>query len=200
MHRAVFVDRDGVICRNRRDHVKSWEEFVFLPGALDALRRLAQLDLYIVIITNQAIVNRRIVPRATVEDIHRRMVKAIEEGGGHVDQVVFCPHRPDEDCGCRKPQPGMLLQAARDLGIDLMSSYLIGDAFSDMEAGRAVGCDCYMVLTGRGLRQTLRSWTRGRGGFTVKLNLPAAVNAIYRCESSAVERLPGVLEWGNIDQ
>ncbi|RLC65703.1 MAG: hypothetical protein DRI48_06440 [Chloroflexi bacterium] len=106
MHRAVFIDRDGVICRNRNDHVKSWREFVFIPGALEAMARLASLDLHIVIITNQAAINRGLISTAVVEDIHARMVRAIEAAGGRVDQVVYCPHRPDENCSCRKPRPG----------------------------------------------------------------------------------------------
>ena len=85
MDRAVFLDRDGVICRNRRDHVKSWEEFVFLPGSLAALARLAAAPVRIVVVTNQAVINRGIVPVATVEDIHARMVDAIHAAGGRVD-------------------------------------------------------------------------------------------------------------------
>ncbi len=182
MHRAVFVDRDGVICRNRDDHVKSWEEFVFLPGALEALARLASTDLYIVVITNQAIINRHMVPAEVVEEIHARMVRAIEATGGRVDRVMYCPHRPDEHCSCRKPQPGLLLMAAEELGLDLSHSYLVGDAEADMQAGRAVGCRRYMVLTGRGRRQLLHCWLHGERGFTVVPNLSAAVNAILRRE------------------
>ena len=87
MHRAVFVDRDGVICRNRDDHVKSWSEFVFLPGALQAMARLAESDLRIVIISNQSIINRRMAPIEAVEDVHARMVEAIELAGGRVDRI-----------------------------------------------------------------------------------------------------------------
>ncbi|RME37329.1 MAG: hypothetical protein D6793_04350 [Thermoflexia bacterium] len=82
MQRAVFIDRDGVICRNRKDHVKSWEEFVFLPGTLNALARLSRSDFLIIVITNQAIINRGMVPVEVVEDIHRRMVREVEAAGG----------------------------------------------------------------------------------------------------------------------
>jgi len=183
MRRAIFIDRDGVICRNRNDHVKSWEEFVFLPGAREALARLADLNLPIVVITNQAIINRRMVPAEVVDDIHARMVRAIKAAGGRVDQVMYCPHRPDEHCACRKPQPGMLLMAARELGLDLSQSYLVGDAETDMRVGRAVGCRRYMVLTGRGRQQLIRCWLHGERGFTVTPNLGAAANAILRRES-----------------
>jgi D-glycero-D-manno-heptose 1,7-bisphosphate phosphatase len=93
---------------------------------------------------------------------------------------MYCPHRPDEHCACRKPQPGMLLDAARDLGLDLSHSYLVGDAETDMQAGQAVGCHCYMVLTGRGPRQLVPALIRGRLNFVVKWNLGAAVDAILR--------------------
>jgi D-glycero-D-manno-heptose 1,7-bisphosphate phosphatase len=182
MHRAVFIDRDGVICYNQNGHVRSWEEFVFLPGALEALARLARSDLAVVVITNQAIINRHMVPAEVVEDIHARMLRAVGATGGRVDRVMYCPHRPDEYCDCRKPQPGMLLRAAEELELNLSQSYLVGDAEADMQAGRAAGCRRYLVLTGRGPRQLVRSWLHGEQGFAVVPHLGAAVDAILRCE------------------
>ena len=189
MRRAIFIDRDGVICRNRNDHVKSWEEFVFLRGALEALARLARLDLFIVVVTNQAIINRGIVPVDAIEDIHARMVRAVEAAGGRIDQVVYCPHRPDEHCDCRKPQPGMLLKAANDLRLDLSRSYFVGDAEADMLAGQAVGCHRYLVLTGRGRQQLIRCWLHGERGFAVMPTLGAVANAILCQENRARWRL-----------
>ncbi|MCP4544430.1 MAG: HAD family hydrolase [Chloroflexi bacterium] len=188
MRRSVFVDRDGVICRNRIDHVKSWEEFVFLPGAVEAMARLARIDLPIIIITNQAVINRGIIPAEVVDDINARMVQAIEAAGGRIDDVLYCPHRPDEQCDCRKPQPGMLLAAAKTWEVELDQSYLIGDAETDMRAARAVGCRGYLVLTGRGLRQLIRCLFHGKLGFATKLNLGAAVNDILRRENMVLRR------------
>jgi histidinol-phosphate phosphatase family protein len=190
MRRAVFVDRDGVICHNRSDHVKNWEEFVFLPGAVEAMVRLARLDVPIVVVTNQAVINRGLVPAKVVEEINDRMVREIEAAGGRIDRVVYCPHRPDEHCSCRKPQPGMLLMAAQDLGLDLGQSYLIGDAATDMQAGQAVGCHCYMVLTGRGRRQLASSLIHGRINHQVTWNLAAATKAILQRESKARRKHP----------
>ena len=190
MHRAVFIDRDGTICRNRNNHVRSWEEFVFLPDALEALAQLARSDFYIIVITNQAIINRHMVSAEVVEDIHARMVQAIETAGGRVDRVMYCPHRPDEHCTCRKPQPGLLLKAAEELGLDLAHSYIIGDAESDMQAGRAAGCQRYLVLTGRGRQQLIDCWLHGEQGFRVKSNLGAAVNAILRREDRGKRHFP----------
>ncbi len=189
MRRAVFIDRDGVICRNRKDHVKRWEEFFFLPGALDALARLSTTDLLVVVITNQAIINRGIVPVEVVEDIHRRMLRAVQATGGRIDRVLYCPHRPDENCTCRKPQPGLLFQASMEMDIDLSQSYLIGDAQSDMVAGHLAGCRRFLVLTGRGGRELLRCWRAGERGFRVTLNLNMAVRTILR-EERAYGRIP----------
>jgi D-glycero-D-manno-heptose 1,7-bisphosphate phosphatase len=196
MHRAVFVDRDGVICRNRNDHVKRWEDFVFLPAVLEAMVRLARLDLYIIVITNQAIINRHMAPAEAVEDIHARMVRAIEAAGGRVDRVMYCPHRPDERCACRKPQPGLLLKAKVDLELDLTQSYLIGDAETDMQAARAVGCRRYLVLTGRGRRELIRCWLHGEHGFRVVPDLGAAVNGIVRREDGVGSRFPQLVRRG----
>jgi D-glycero-D-manno-heptose 1,7-bisphosphate phosphatase len=196
MYRAVFVDRDGVICRNRNDHVKRWEEFVFLPGVLEAMARLARLDLYIIVITNQAIINRRMVPVEVVEGIHARMVRDIEAAGGRVDQVMYCPHRPDERCACRKPQPGLLLKAKVELELDLSQSYLIGDAKTDMQAARAVGCRRYLVLTGRGRRELIRCWLHGENGFKVVPDLGAAVGGIVRREDGAECHFPQLARRG----
>jgi histidinol-phosphate phosphatase family protein len=180
MRRAVFLDRDGVICRNRDDYVKSWEEFVLLPGAREALARLARSSLHVVIVTNQSAVNRGIISAATVEEIHTRMTDTIEAAGGRVDLVKYCPHRPDEGCDCRKPRPGMLLAAAEELQINLRQSYLVGDARSDVQAGQTVGCRCYLVLTGRGRDQLTNGWIKGGRGFRIAADLEMAVEHILR--------------------
>jgi D-glycero-D-manno-heptose 1,7-bisphosphate phosphatase len=147
---TVFLDRDGVINENRDDHVKSWAEFRFLPGALDALRLLTRQGFRIFVITNQACVNRGLAKPADVDDIHWRMAYAALAHGARINDVRYCPHRPDEACPCRKPQPGMLLDLELTYGVGLGEAYLVGDAASDIAAGRAVGCRTVMVRTGRG--------------------------------------------------
>ena len=151
--RAIFLDRDGVICENRTDHVKSWAEFRFLPQVKDSLATLSRLGLPIVVVTNQAAINRGLVTVDRVEEIHRRMITELSASGARIDRVFYCPHRPDEKCHCRKPEPGMLLQAARELDIELAGSYLVGDAAADLLAGDRVGCQTFLVLTGRGADQ-----------------------------------------------
>jgi D-glycero-D-manno-heptose 1,7-bisphosphate phosphatase len=181
--KAVFLDRDGVICHNRDDYVKSWQEFQFIHRAQESIARLTDAGLPVIVITNQSAINRGIVSASTVEDIHHRMVAAVEACGGRIARIYYCPHHPDEHCDCRKPQPGMLLRAARELGIDLEDSYLIGDALADIQAAQTVGTKAYMVLTGRGKRQYLESLRQGSDGFRLALNLWGAVDDILWLES-----------------
>lgn len=186
--RAIFLDRDGVICENRTDHVKSWNEFSFLPGAQDSLAALSQLDLPIIVVTNQAVVGRGVVPAGVVDDIHRRMVSEVGARGGRIDRVVCCPHRPEDGCPCRKPEPGMLLQVAEEMGIDLARSYLVGDAATDMMAGQRVGCRLFMVLTGRGL-QELKLARHAVDHFTVTGNLTDAASRILKTELAVPDQV-----------
>jgi D-glycero-D-manno-heptose 1,7-bisphosphate phosphatase len=185
--RAVFLDRDGVICENRPDHVKTWDEFQFLPGAKNSLAALSRLGLAVVVVTNQAAIGRGIVPAGTVDEIHRRMMAEVAAFGGRIDRIVYCPHRPEENCGCRKPKAGMLLQAANEMGIDLSRSYMIGDAASDLLAGQRVGCQTFMVLTGRGLQQLVPAFHSVNGQFTITRNLMGATTHILKAELSVAD-------------
>jgi D-glycero-D-manno-heptose 1,7-bisphosphate phosphatase len=182
--RAVFLDRDGVINENRLDHVKSWAEFRFLPGALDAMARLARADVKVFVITNQAIVNRGVVSREVVEAINRRMIDEVERGGGRIAGVAYCPHRPDERCGCRKPNPGLLIELAREHGLDLKRTVLIGDALTDIQAGQAAGCETVLVLTGRGQAQLPLIAEATCGDVAVATDLDDAVNRLLRRPAS----------------
>jgi D-glycero-D-manno-heptose 1,7-bisphosphate phosphatase len=183
--RAIFLDRDGVICENRSDHVKSWSEFKFLPGVKNNLAKLSSLELPIVVVTNQAVIGRGLASAETVEEIHHRMVAEITAAGGRIDRVYTCPHLPEAGCECRKPKTGLLLQAAAEMGLDLTQSYLIGDAVTDILAGQQVGCRTFLVLTGRGVEQlvpTLHA-TNGRH-FTVVRNLLEVADHLYQAEVS----------------
>jgi D-glycero-D-manno-heptose 1,7-bisphosphate phosphatase len=179
--RAIFLDRDGVICENRSDHIKSWEEFRFLPGAKESVAALSRLGLPIIVVTNQAVVGRGIVPAEAVDVIHQRMLAELEAHGGYIDRVVYCQHRAQDRCACRKPEPGMLLQAADQMGLDLSQSYMVGDAATDLMAGQRVGCRLFLVLTGRGLQQLVPSF-RSVDHFTVTRNLMDATTRILKAE------------------
>ncbi|MEJ5199420.1 MAG: D-glycero-beta-D-manno-heptose 1,7-bisphosphate 7-phosphatase [Anaerolineae bacterium] len=179
---AIFLDRDGVINENRSDYVKSWAEFVFLPGALEALRKLADLDRPVIVISNQSAIGRGIVDRETIDEINARMMDAVRAAGGRIDGVLYCPHRPDEGCICRKPRPGLLLLAAGRFGLDLCASYLIGDAESDILAAHAAGCRAILVKSGRGAEQLQLLQQHGINGFHVADDLSHAVAWLLRKE------------------
>jgi D-glycero-D-manno-heptose 1,7-bisphosphate phosphatase len=186
--RAIFLDRDGVICANRADHVKSWQEFEFLPGAKKSLAALSQLNLPIIVVTNQAIVNRGLATTGVVEDIHRRMAAEITAAGGRIDRVIYCPHRPEDGCECRKPKPGMLLQAAQEMNLNLAGSYFVGDAASDLVAARQVDCQAFLVLTGRGFQQLIPALQSVGREFILTRNLMSAANHILISELKSTNK------------
>lgn len=179
---AVFLDRDGVINENRQDYVKTWEELVFLPGSMEALRRLSESAFLVVIISNQSAINRGLVSKEMVDEINRKMIVHVEKEGARIDGIYYCPHIPEENCLCRKPQPGLLFQAAQELEIDLSGSYLVGDKLVDVTAGNAAGCRSVLVLTGEGNKQKLDSMK----GFLVVKDLLAAVELILHDEYDAL--------------
>jgi D-glycero-D-manno-heptose 1,7-bisphosphate phosphatase len=185
--RAIFLDRDGVICENRSDHVKSWPEFRFLPGAKRSIAALSRLGLPIIVITNQAVIGRKMATVSTIEDIHQRMVAELAAHGGRIDRVIYCPHRPEDKCDCRKPKPGMLLQAAQEMDIDLSHSYMIGDAATDLIAAQEVGCKTFLVLTGRGFQQLLPTLRSVEEHFTISRNLMRATTHILKAELSIID-------------
>lgn len=138
---TIFLDRDGVI--NKRlveDYVKSWEEFEFLPGVLGALKRLRVAGRRVVLISNQSGIGRGLMSHEDLDDVHREMTSRIEDAGGKIDKIYYCPHHPDDACSCRKPQPGNLLKAAGEYNIDLALCFFIGDSPTDIEAGNRAGC------------------------------------------------------------
>ena len=159
---TVLLDRDGVINRNRSDYVKSWEEFEFLPGSLEALRMLAEQGTRVVVTTNQSVVGRGLLSRGELDRIHVRMTEEIEAHGGRIAAVLCCPHSPDDGCLCRKPQPGLLLEAVDRFQLAPDLCYVVGDSLDDLMAAHAVGMRYVMVLTGRGLRSLLRPSGWGR--------------------------------------
>jgi D-glycero-D-manno-heptose 1,7-bisphosphate phosphatase len=151
MHPAIFLDRDGVIIENRPDYVQTWEDVKFISGALPALARIKDTSFKIVIVTNQAGIGRGIISRMVAEDINARLIHEIRQANGRIDGLYFCPHKPEDGCSCRKPQQGLILQAAEDLIIDLRRSIMIGDNLSDVQAGQAAGIEqLVLVRTGLG--------------------------------------------------
>ena len=129
-------------------------------------------------VTNQAIVGRGQLSAAALDALHARMCDLVARHGGKIAQVYACTHRVEERCGCRKPAPGMFLQAAREHDVDLARSYYVGDALTDVAAGQAAGCTTVLVRSGRGLTQLLREQARAYSGYYVARDLPHAARFI----------------------
>ena len=152
LDKVVFIDRDGVINRDSPDYIKSWDEFEFLPGSLEALTRLTRRGFHLILITNQSVINRGMVPLGVLEDTHRRLKAAVAAAGGRLLDIFFCPHRPDERCVCRKPEPGLIRQACRRYGIDPATATMVGDSAKDILCGQSAGCGrTILVRTGNGV-------------------------------------------------
>lgn len=148
MIRGILLDRDGTINCERADYVRSVDQLVLLPGALEALARLAALDARILVVTNQSCVGRGVITRETLDEIHRHLEDTVRAAGGRIDGFFVCPHRPDEGCDCRKPAPGLLLRAMGEHGLAPDECVMVGDSLSDAGAALAAGVPCLLVRTG----------------------------------------------------
>jgi D-glycero-D-manno-heptose 1,7-bisphosphate phosphatase len=151
--KVVFLDRDGVINRDSVNYIKSWSEFEFLPGSLEALKKLTVNGFALIVITNQSVIQRKMVSLKALEHIHEMMKKAVLSSGGEIKDIFFCPHIPEDECGCRKPNPGLILKAGKKHRIDLNASIMVGDSAKDIECARNAGCGTViLVKTGNGVR------------------------------------------------
>ncbi len=173
--RGILLDRDGVINRERADYVKSWDEFVFLPGVLSALQQLATLPYPIVVVTNQSVIGRGLVERRTIDAIHAQAQQMIHAAGGRIDGFLLCPHHPAEGCHCRKPQPGLLQQAAKQYNFALNEAVFVGDAITDYQAALAAGCHSILVQSGRQSTKLLTLLAECRGATGAAAHAPPLV-------------------------
>lgn len=190
---TIFLDRDGVINRNRADYVKEWSEFRFLPGTRRAIARLTRAGYRIFIITNQACVGKGLVSQAALDAMHQRMLCEIEGAGGRIEAILYCPHRSDEGCRCRKPAPGLLLRARDEYGVDLRRAIVVGDSLTDMRAAAAVGARGILVFSGRGWRAALHAPRTASRYWQPALNLTHAAAIIRR--SASVSNSPALASW-----
>jgi D-glycero-D-manno-heptose 1,7-bisphosphate phosphatase len=149
LKKVVFLDRDGTINRDSAAYIKDWSEFEFLPRSIEALRDLTAAGFALIVITNQSAVARKLISVAGLENIHSHMKAAVKSGGGKISDIFFCPHMPDDNCDCRKPSPGLVLQAHQKYHIDLPASVMIGDSARDIESAHNAGCG-YSILVKTG--------------------------------------------------
>ena len=187
MFPAIFLDRDGVIIENRSDYVQNWSQVEIYPDAIRALSLSAIRNYKIVIVTNQSAVGRGIISLDTANEINSRLVNLIHQRGGQVAGVYMCPHTPEDGCFCRKPKPGLLLQAAKDLSLDLQRAWIIGDAWSDVQAGQAAGVrQAILLKTGRGEKQLSQSHPNNITNHLIFDNLSTAFKAIIAIDTTQV--------------
>lgn len=147
----VILDRDGVINQDSRQYIKHRDEWIPLPGAIDAVARLSMSGYDVAIATNQSGIARGLTPLLELEAMHERMTALVEAAGGRLAHIAYCPHGPDDGCDCRKPLPGMLHQIAAALGHEhLNDAWMVGDSLRDLQAGEAAGTRLALVLTGNG--------------------------------------------------
>jgi len=147
---VIVLDRDGVINQDSAEYIKSPDEWHALPGSLDAIARLHQAGFAVVVATNQSGVARGLFSTETLTAIHQKMAEQVTAAGGQLTRIFWCPHGPDEGCDCRKPRPGLLLQAAEFLACGLDNMIVVGDAQRDLDAATAVGARPILVRSGKG--------------------------------------------------
>jgi D-glycero-D-manno-heptose 1,7-bisphosphate phosphatase len=184
MKRAAFLDRDGVINRKAREgeYVTRWEEMQILPGVSGAIALLNRAGFRVIVVSNQRCVAKGLITTADLEALHRRLCEALARDGATIDAIYYCPHETQPPCRCRKPQPGMLLDAARDHDIDLGASWMIGDSKADVEAGKSAGCNTALLAGGeRGAKEEAG---------TVAASLLEAVQHILQLEEVVADRDP----------
>jgi len=148
--KLIILDRDGVINFDSDGYIKSPDEWKPIPGSVEAIVELKRLGYTVVVATNQSGIAQDLYDLNALEKIHDKMNKTIEEAGGKIDKIYFCPHGPQDHCNCRKPMPGMLKQIEKNYAIDLKDVYFIGDKYNDFMAAKVAGCKFILVKTGYG--------------------------------------------------
>jgi histidinol-phosphate phosphatase family protein len=186
LSKAVFLDRDGTLARDIH-YCRRPEDLELLPTVAEGLRLLARLDYKIIVITNQSGIARGYFTEDTLSRIHEKMLQDIRQAGGRIDAVYYCPHHPDDACACRKPQTGLLQQAAREWNLDLSQSYFIGDKFLDMQAANKVNCKAVIVPNTPPETDLLE----GKNDYPEKLHYisPDFINAAKWIEKDSAQRI-----------
>lgn len=147
--KLIILGRDGILNEFREDHIKAPEEWVAVPGALEAVSRLNHAGWHVVVATNQSGIGRGMIDMISVNAVHAHMMRKLQALGGRIDAVFFCPHTDQDDCDCRKPMPGMLLDIGRRYGVDLAMVPMVCDTLRDLQAAQAAGCEPHLVRSGR---------------------------------------------------
>lgn len=161
--KIIFIDRDGVINKDpggwtEYNYVTRWENFHFLHGSKEAMKKLNDRGFEIILVSNQAGVGKGHYSKNALNDINSKMLKEIEKSGGRIKKTYYCVHKPDDNCGCRKPETGLFRQAEKELGIKAKGNFFIGDGKMDIEAGRRIGLKTILVLSGKSSLKDVDTW------------------------------------------
>ena len=148
--KLVILDRDGTINVQSDDFIKSADEWMPLPGAMEAIAQLNHAGWHVVVVSNQSGLGRGLFDVAALNAMHTKLHKQLAVVGGRIDAIFYCPHSPEEKCNCRKPLPGLFEQIGERYGVDLKQVPTVGDNLRDLQAGVAAGCEPHLVLTGKG--------------------------------------------------
>jgi D-glycero-D-manno-heptose 1,7-bisphosphate phosphatase len=148
----VILDRDGVINRDSDEFIKDADEWLALPGSMDAIAELSRGGFTLAVASNQSGIARGLFDQGALDAMHQKMLELVDTAGGRISKIVICPHGPDDDCDCRKPKPGLLEQLAEHFDTSLAGVPVIGDSLRDLEAAAAVGAKPILVRTGKGAR------------------------------------------------
>ena len=193
--KLIILGRDGILNEYRDDHVKAPAEWVPIPGALEAVSRLNHAGWHAVVATNQAGIGRGMIDMASVNLIHAHMNKLMQAQGARLDAVFFCPHTPEEQCDCRKPLPGMMLEIGERYGVDLDHVPVAADTLRDLQAAHAAGCEPHLVRTGRAAQlddAVVEQWCKQVPGVRVHADLSAmAEQLIARDQRVPATRMEG---------
>ncbi len=182
MEYTIFLDRDGVVNADSPAYIKSPDEFHFIPQSPEAIALLNRHGFEVILITNQSALGRKMITQDTLEAIFDKMKTGIHRAGGQIKDIFYCPHTPDAGCDCRKPRPGMILEAMARYKIDGGSAVMVGDSAKDIECGRAAGCGRnLLVATGNGKKALDRLLDKGIAPDFYAKNLFEAAQWIISC-------------------
>ncbi|MBL6904083.1 MAG: D-glycero-beta-D-manno-heptose 1,7-bisphosphate 7-phosphatase [Pseudomonadales bacterium] len=173
--KTIVLDRDGVINQDSDDYIKSAEEFVPIAGSIEAIAKLSAAGFRVFIATNQSGLARKYFDEDILSEIHHLLCSMVEQLGGTIDGIFYCPHHPDDNCNCRKPRIGLLEQIESEFACELAGSYFVGDSLNDIQVAEAFGCKPILVRTGKGTLTESVLESNGVADVRVYENLSSAI-------------------------
>ncbi|MDH5610826.1 MAG: D-glycero-beta-D-manno-heptose 1,7-bisphosphate 7-phosphatase [Gammaproteobacteria bacterium] len=182
--KLIILDRDGVINQDSDDYIKSPDEWIPIPGSLEAIARLNRAGYIVAVVTNQSGLSRGYFELKDLSAMHRKMEVLLSEHGGQVDAVIYCPHGPKDGCDCRKPKPGMLREIGERFQVSLKEVFFIGDSLSDIKAATVAGANPVLVRTGKGEKTEQLLKDNNFSHIPVHDNLTTAVDSILSAASN----------------